>query len=159
MEQFEKSEKESSGMGRFLGAEALKKEADKGKTSPQGKRYGEAVKRLVVEQIEAGKLTLAQAQRQHGVAGAQTIRGWQARYGKSGGGVRRNSALALAQAQIARLKEEKRDLEHAVGRLTVKTIVLECAMEEGEVQYGEDFKKKFAPVLSSIRAGRSGRKG
>ena len=65
-------------------------------------RYGEAVKRLVVEQIEGGKLTVAQAQRQHAIAGAQTIRGWQAKYGKAGGGVRRASALAAAQAEIGK---------------------------------------------------------
>jgi transposase-like protein len=135
------------------------KEADEGRACPQAKRYGEAVKRLVVEQIESGRLTVAQAQRQHGIAGAQTVRAWQAKYGKEGGGVRRNSALAAAQAQIGRLKAEKAELERAVGRLTVKSIVLECAMEEGEVQYGEDFKKKFASVLSSIRADASGRKG
>lgn len=129
------------------------------KPETRGKRYGEAVKRLVVEQLEAGKLTVAQAQRQHGIAGTQTIRGWQAKYGKEGGGVRRNSALAAAQAQIVKLKQEKADLEHALGRLTVKSVVLECAMEEAEVQYGEDFKKKFAPALSSVRGSGSGGKG
>jgi transposase-like protein len=119
----------------------------------QGKRYGEAVKRLVVEQIESGKLTVAQAQRQHGVAGAQTIRGWQVRYGKAGGGVRRASALAAAQAEIVKLRREKAELEHALARSTVKAVTLECALEEGEAQYGEDFKKKFGPLLSSMRGG------
>lgn len=136
-----------------------KRHADEGKDSGRGMRYGEALKRQVVEEIEAGKLTVSQAQRRHGIAGSQTIRAWQAKYGREGGGVKRGSALAAAQAQIARLKAEKAELERAVGRLTVKSIVLECAMEEGEVQYGEDFKKKFASVLSSIRADASGRKG
>jgi transposase-like protein len=70
---------------------APKRPVKEERAAAQGKRYGEAVKRLVVEQIESGKLTVAQAQRQHGVAGAQTIRGWQAKYGKVGGGVRRAS--------------------------------------------------------------------
>lgn len=129
------------------------------RVSAQGKRYGEAVKRLVVEQIESGKLTVAQAQRQHGIAGAQTIRGWQAKYGKAGGGVRRASALAAAQEEIVKLRREKAELEHALARSTVKAIVLESALEEAEAQYGEDFKKKFGPGLSSVRAGSSPRKG
>jgi transposase-like protein len=112
-----------------------------------GKRYGEALKRQVIEQIEAGRLTVAQAQRQHGIAGSQTIRAWQERYGKAGGGVKR----ASAQAEIARLRREKAELEQALTRVTVKAVTLECALEEAEVQYGEGFKKKFGALLSSVR--------
>ena len=52
----------------------------------RAKRYGEAVKRQVVEDLERGRITLAQAQRQYGIAGSQTIQAWQGRYGKSGHG-------------------------------------------------------------------------
>jgi transposase-like protein len=148
----------SEGETALVGGKA-NKHADEGRASPQGKRYGEAVKRLVVEQIEAGKLTVAQAQRQHGIAGTQTIRAWQARYGKAGGGVRRASALAAAQAEIAKLRREKAELEHALTRQTVKAVTLECAMEEAEAQFGEGFKKKFGPAPSSAREAGSGRKG
>ena len=154
-----KAEKSKHELGKALAAGEPKPPAHEANASAQGKRYGEAVKRLVVEQIESGKLTVAQAQRQHGIAGAQTIRGWQARYGKAGGGVRRASALAAAQAEIVKLRREKAELEHALARSTVKAVTLECALEEGEVQYGEDFKKKFGPLLSSMRAGGSARKG
>jgi len=142
-----------------LAAGEANKHAGEGRASPQGKRYGEAVKRLVVEQIEAGRLTVAQAQRMHGIAGAQTVRAWQAKYGKAGGGVRRASALAAAQARIERLEREKAELERALAKSTVKAIVLESAMEEAEAQYGEGFKKKFGPALSSARGSGSGRKG
>jgi transposase len=155
----EKAEKERGVQGTALRVGEPRKLADEGKASAQGKRYGEAVKRLVVEQIESGKLTVAQAQRQHGIAGAQTIRGWQAKYGKAGGGVRRASALAAAQEEIVKLRREKAELEHALARSTVKAIVLESALEEAEAQYGEAFKKKFGPGRSSARAGGSTRKG
>ena len=156
----EKAEQSKNEPGRMLASLGPKKPADEARASAQGKRYGEAVKRLVVEQIEGGKLTVAQAQRQHGIAGAQTIRGWQARYGKAGGGVgRASAALAAAQAEIVKLRREKAELEHALARSTVKAIVLESAMEEAEAQYGEDFKKKFGPGLSSVRADDSTRKG
>ena len=156
MEKAEKA-KHESGTGPTAGES--RNAAQEARGAAQGKRYGEAVKRLVVEQIESGKLTLGQAQRQHGVAGAQTIRGWQARYGKPDGGVRRASALAAAQAEIAKLRREKAELEHVLARSTVKAVTLECALEEGEVQYGEDFKKKFGPLLSSMRGGVWDRKG
>ena len=155
----EKSEKSKSEFGTAPAAGELKKSAHEARASAHGKRYGEALKRLVVEQIEGGKLTVAQAQRQHGIAGAQTIRGWQAKYGKAGGGVRRASALAAAQAEIGKLRREKAELEHALARSTVKAIVLESAMEEAEAQYGEEFKKKFGSGLSSVPAGGSTRKG
>jgi transposase len=122
-----------------------------------GRRYGEAMKRQVVEELDSGRLTVAQAQRQYGVAGSQTIRNWQSKYGKNGAGVRRASALAAAQAQIERLSREKAELEHALARSSVKVIVLESAMEEAEAVYGEDFKKKFAPQRSNGREGGCGR--
>lgn len=155
----EKATKAKAEIGTSPAVGEAKKHADEARGSAQGKRYGEAVKRLVVEQIEAGKLTIAQAQRAHGIAGTQTIHAWQARYGKAGGGVRRASALAAAQAEIAKLRREKAELEHALARSTVKAIVLESAMEEAEAQYGEGFKKKFASAPSSGRGPGSGRKG
>jgi len=93
------------------------------------------------------------------IAGAQTIRGWQARYGKAGGGVQRASALGALQAENVKLRREKAELEHALARSTVKAIVLESALEEAEAQYGADFKKKFGPGLSSARASGSIGKG
>ncbi len=155
----EQDGKLKSEFGTRLAAGEPRKAAHEASASAQGKRYGEALKRLVVEQIEGGRLTLAQAQRQHGIAGAQTIRGWQAKYGKAGGGVRRASALAAAQVEIVKLRREKAELEHALARSTLKAIVLESAMEEAEAQYGEGFKKKFGPGRSSVRAGGSTGKG
>ena len=121
-----------------------------------GRRYGEAMKRQVVEEIEAGRLSVAQAQRQYAIAGSQTIRNWQSKYGKRGGGVSRASALAAAQRQIDRLEKEKAELEHALARSSVKVVVLESALEVAEEHYGEDFKKKFAPQHSNGRGGGCG---
>ena len=84
----------------------------------RGKRYSEATKRQVVEELERGRLTAAQALRQYGIAGSQTIRGWQRRYGKAGGDVRRASALMAAQRRIERLEREKGDLERALAKVS-----------------------------------------
>ena len=155
----EKAARAKADPGMLLATGEAKKHAGEARESGQGKRYGEALKRLVVEQIEAGKLTVAQAQRQHGIAGSQTVRAWHERYGKPGVGARKAGALAAAQARIERLEREKAELEHALSRWTVKVIVLESAMEEAEAQYGEGFKKKFGLAPSSGRADGSGRKG
>ena len=100
----EKAEKSKNEPGTALAAGEPKKPAQETRAAAQGKRYGEAVKRLVVEQIESGKLTVAQAQRQHGIAGAQTIRGWQARYGKArlgaGGGAGGDRQAAAREGRV-----------------------------------------------------------
>jgi transposase-like protein len=79
----EKAEKSKSESVTALAAGEPKMPTLEAKATAHGKRYGQALKRLVVEQIECGKLTVAQAQRQLGIAGAQTIRSWQAKYGKA----------------------------------------------------------------------------
>lgn len=129
----------------------------------RGKRYGEAVKRQVVEQIERGKLTVSQAQRQFGIAGSQTIAGWLKRYGKAGGGSRpgtaRGSAAASAQARIERLEREKAELERTLARVTVKAAALEALVEEAEAHYGPEFKKNCGAGPSNGRATGSGSRG
>ena len=125
-----------------------------------GRRYGEATKRQVVEEIESGRLTVVQAQRQYGIAGSQTVYNWLSKYGTRGGstGTRPNAALAAAQTQIDKLKREKAELEHALARSAVKVVVLESVIEEAEALYGDDLKKKSNPQPSSGRASGCGRR-
>ena len=52
----EKAEKPKSESGTALAAGEPKKPAHEAKATAHGKRYGEAFKRLVVDQIEGGKI-------------------------------------------------------------------------------------------------------
>jgi hypothetical protein len=52
----EKAEKPKSESGTAMAAGVSKETAHEAKATAHGKRYGEALKRLVVEQIEGGKL-------------------------------------------------------------------------------------------------------
>ena len=123
----------------------------------RAKRYGEAVKRQVVEDLDRGRITLAQAQRQYGIAGAQTIKAWQGRYGKAGrGGGKRASAATALRRRIERLEREKAELEHALARSSVKAAALEALVEEAEAHYGEPLKKNFATGPLGGRRGGSG---
>ena len=119
----------------------------------RGKRYSEALKLEVVEAIERGRLSVAQAQRQYGIGGGGTIEGWLRRYGKpgakrAGGGGRRRAE----HERCERLAREKAELEQALVRSSVKVAALEALLEEAEAHYGEDFKKNFATARSSGRA-------
>lgn len=127
----------------------------------RAKRYSEATKRQVVEEIERGRVTFAQAQRQYGIAGSETIRAWQRRYGKpgGGGGARRASALAAAERRIGQLEKDKSELERALARVSVRAAALEALVEEAEAHYGQSLKKNFATEPSSGRADGSVRRG
>lgn len=125
----------------------------------RGKRYSEATKRQVVEEVERGRLTAAQACRQYGIAGSQTIRGWQRRYGKAGVAVSRASALAAAQRRIERLERDKGELERALAKVSVRAAALEALVDEAEAHYGESLKKNFGEPPSNGRASGSSRRG
>jgi transposase-like protein len=118
----------------------------------RGKRYSEALKLEVVEAIERGRLSPAQAQRQYGISGSCTIEGWLRRYGKPGGnGFGRSSRRRAAAERYERLARERDQLEQALVRASLKVAALEALVEEAEAQYGEAFKKNFATARSSGR--------
>lgn len=115
------------------------------------KRYSEAVKIKVVEELEKGRLTVAQARRQYGIGGARTIQGWIKRYGKAGRGRRMGHGRRGEAERIERLERDKRELEKALARTSVKVAALEALVEEAQAYYGEDFKKNFAMEVSNER--------
>ena len=110
----------------------------------RSKRYSEALKIKVVEELEKGRLTPAGARKQYGIAGSQTIRGWIKRYGKAEGKRRGGGRRPAGEAsRIEQLEQEKQKLESALARSCVKVAALEALVEEAEAFYGESFKKNF----------------
>jgi len=109
----------------------------------RGKRYSEALKLKVVRELEQGRITPLQAQKEYGIGGGQTIRGWVKRYGKGKSARGRRSVSSGMDQRIERLEGQKRDLERALARASVKVAALEALMEEAEAFYGEGFKKNF----------------
>jgi transposase-like protein len=120
----------------------------------RSKRYSEALKIKVVEELEKGRLTMTGARKQYGIGGMQTIQGWMKRYGK--GGVKKGKGWRrpAEESRIERLEEEKRELERALARSCVKVAALEGLLEEAEAFYGGSFKKNIGTEgLNGRRSG------
>lgn len=115
------------------------------------KRYSEAVKIKVVDELEKGRLTVAEVRERYGIPGNHTIQDWVKRYGKAGGGKRGLGRKMLQSARIERLEAQNRELESALARSCVKVAALESLLEEAEEVYGPGLKKNFGTGPSGVR--------
>lgn len=123
------------------------------------RRYSEAVKHHVVTEIEAGRLSVAQAQRRFGIRGNQTIYNWLKAFGKTTHTATKvfvqmkdeQDPLTRQAEEIRHLKAEKQALESALAQSQVKVLFLESLVTVAERQVGVaagHFKKNFAPKRS-----------
>ena len=107
-------------------------------------RYSLAFKQKVVKEIEKGKYNIAQAQIVYDIRGNTTIQKWIKKFGKNellGKVVRIEMKNELDK--IKQLEEEKRELEKAISKLTLKNLALETKIEILEEESGIDSKKKI----------------
>ena len=109
-------------------------------------RYSEAFKRKVIEEIEQGRVTQAEAMRKYGIRGSVTIRYWIKRFGKNH---LLNRVVRIEmptennpQDIIKQLKAEKQQLESALAQSQLKVLCLESLVEVAEEEFGIDLKKK-----------------
>ena len=114
-------------------------------------RYSTAFKLKVVEQIERGELTVAEARRIYDIRGGQTVQSWLAKHGKS------DLLARVVRVQmkdetdrIKQLEAEKKKLESALAQAHVKNLFLEEVIRLGKEDFGIDLKKKFGTEPSSI---------
>ena len=106
-------------------------------------RYGEAFKLRVIEQIESGELTVAEARRVYDIACRGTIDNWLNRRGKQH--LVPNVIRVTMKTEKDRIKElqrRNRKLEHALVEERLRTLALESAIEVYEEEIG--LKKKDA---------------
>lgn len=125
-------------------------------------RYSEAFKRQVVEELETGVVTsINQAQRRYGIRGAKTVVNWIRRFGK-------NHLLPKVvrvetpdeKREIERLREQVRELEHALAQTRMKELIAEAWFEIVCHEHGLDIeaqKKKAAAELSRRQSSGPGR--
>lgn len=105
------------------------------------KRYSEAFKRKVIEEIESGKMNASGAKQLYNIGGGATIGKWLRRYGK-------NHLMAKVvrietTSEVNRVKElekEKQALESALAQAHLKAICLESQLAVAEEMYGVDRK-------------------
>lgn len=106
--------------------------------------YSEALKQEVSAAIKAG-MSYQQACVKYGIRAPSTIFQWV----KNQSGVRRAKSIkpkgnqAKEPETVSRLEREKRELELALSRMSLKVHSLEVMIEEAGKHYKEDLKKKF----------------
>jgi transposase-like protein len=115
--------------------------------SPTSKRYGEAFKRTVVNDIESGKTTILAVRKQYGITGGVTIPRWIRRYGrKSMSKTTRVSKKNIASKPLsnsARLERENRELKAALAQVTMEKVLLESLVTVAQEELGIDLQKNF----------------
>ena len=120
------------------------------------RRYSEAFKRQVVEELEQGKFTSAfDAQQSYGILGDRTVSRWMKKYGRD------NLFPKLVRIETMKEKDKKkedrkriRDLEAALSDAHIDNCLehafLEIACERMGISV-EEFKKKHELTLSDVR--------
>ena len=119
------------------------------------RRYSEAFKRQVVEELESGKFKTAfEAERSYGI-GNGSVRNWMRKYGRD------NLFPKLVRIETMKEKDRKkedrkriRDLEAALADAHIDNCLehafLEIACERMGIT-AEEFKKKHELTLSDVR--------
>lgn len=122
--------------------------------------YSQTLKLHVVTEIEAGRLTITQAQRRFGIRARQTIYNWLKTFGQHTHCATKvyvqmkdeQDLLKQREEEIRRLQQEKQALESALAQKELKLLLAESAIIVAERHFGCDegfIKKNFAPASST----------
>jgi len=105
------------------------------------KRYSEAFKRQVVSEYEAGA-SMGEMQKKYGITGGMTIKNWIKKYAREGF---RHELITIQTAEeanrVRELEAQVKELEQALGKVTLEKLKLESIVEELEETYGVEGKK------------------
>lgn len=109
-------------------------------------RYSETFKQKVLQEIETGHLTPAQAVRKYGIGHCSTINYWMKKYRPQL--LRKVVRIEMPkerkkQDEIKRLKAEKQQLESALAQAQIKLIVHETLVDVASRELNIDLKKTF----------------
>lgn len=111
-------------------------------------RYSTAFKLKVVNEIESGQYTIAQAARVYDIRGAETIQAWIRKLGKNH---LLNQVVRVQMKdekdKIKELKNQIKALERALAQAQVDNICWKSLVEVIDEKYGIDSKKNFGSKL------------
>lgn len=106
------------------------------------RRYSEAFKMQVVQEIESGGLNYHQARMKYGIGGGSTIAEWVREMGKVH---LLNQVIRIEtmdeRDRLKELEQEKKRLESALAQEHLKVMALEELIKVAEVHYRIDIKK------------------
>jgi len=112
------------------------------------RRYSEVVKRQVVSEYEAG-VSISDLKKKYGITGTPTIPRWINKYGRQ---AFRHGTIYIQSAneidQIKALESQVKELQQALGRMTLEKLKLESMLQ---VLQSDDelVKKNDRPSLKS----------
>jgi transposase len=104
--------------------------------------YSEDVRRHIVDLIERGDLTVAQAKREYDIGSFQTIYDWLYRYSRN---LKKGTRLIMEKDSIDKTNEELRkriaELEAALGRKSLEADLYKTMVELASKKHKIDLKK------------------
>lgn len=105
--------------------------------------YSEELRKCIVEQIESGSLTVAQAHREYGM-NAQTIYNWLYKYSRS---LKKGTRIVMEKDSHDKtnveLKKQIKQLEAALGRKSLEADLYRTIVDLASKEYKVDLKKNF----------------
>jgi len=114
-------------------------------------RYTEAMKRYVVREVEAGKISQAEASQRYGILGHSTILKWCRRYrdqasNRSPG--LRVKGMNEKEVELLHLRNENKALKRELEDARFKNIVLETLVDVAERELKVPIRKKYGAKRS-----------
>lgn len=111
------------------------------------KRYSEAFKLHVIEDMEKNALSNAEIVKKYGLNSAGLLHLWLKRYGKYHL-IQRIVRIEMPEEKspydiIKELKKEKQELESALAQSHIKNLALESMIEVAEEEFQIEIKKKL----------------
>ncbi len=123
------------------------------------KRYGEAFRRQVVKEYEAG-CSVSELRKKYGITGGQTVQGWIKKYASAG---LRQQVMRIQTAeeanQVKVLEQKVAELERALARTTLEKLKAESTLEEYQQHYGTELAEKNAVPSSPVSSKNAGKEG
>ena len=115
----------------------------------QHRIYSEDLRRHIVDQIERGEMTVAQAKREYSIGGIQTIYNWLYQYSRN---LRKGTRLVMEKDSVDKTNEQLRkrikELEAALGRKSLEADLYKSMVELAAKKYQIDLKKSFGDSAS-----------
>ena len=120
------------------------------------KDYSMSFKLQVVQEIEQGLLTRAQALDKYGIQARSTIRTWLKKYGKFDYNFTIDQTMSKTpeqrilelEQQVKLLEKQKARAEHLADRADKKAILFDMMIDIAEEEFNIPIRKKSVPELS-----------
>jgi transposase len=112
----------------------------------EGKGFSESFKIHVVDEVERGVITEAEAKRKYDILGHSTIQKWYRKYGRITSTITskgNNVELTKEEQELLFLRNENKALKKDLDDAKLKNVVWETFADVAEKELGISIRKKF----------------